>query len=108
MADSTGWRRFEFVKGGSSKFWSIRLEGSAYEVHFGRIGTAGQRKTKDFADPAAARAAYDAIVEEKLDKGYVAQEGEGADRGEDADDDHEPARSRGVCGGAPGAPIRDL
>jgi predicted DNA-binding WGR domain protein len=58
-------------EGSSSKFWEIEVRDRDQIVRSGRIGTAGQTKTKAFADPAAARAASDALIEEKLAKGYV-------------------------------------
>lgn len=63
-------RRFEFVEGGSSKFWEITLEGSSSTTHWGRIGTAGQSTTKSFANDAAAKKEHDKLVAEKLGKGY--------------------------------------
>ena len=64
-------RRFEFVGGGSSKFWHITLDGAAYTVTFGRIGTAGQSQTKTFGNAALAQAEHDKIVREKVGKGYT-------------------------------------
>ena len=64
-------RRLVFSDGSSNKFWHIELDGSSHTVHFGRVGTAGQTQTKDFGDEAAARNAYDKLVDEKLKKGYV-------------------------------------
>jgi predicted DNA-binding WGR domain protein len=64
-------RRFELVEGSSSKFWEVELDGSELTVRFGRIGTAGQAKTKAFADAAAAQKERDALVKEKVGKGYV-------------------------------------
>ena len=32
-------RRFEFIEGGSSKFWQIEKVGSTLNINFGRIGT---------------------------------------------------------------------
>lgn len=63
-------RRFEFVEGGSSKFWEPELQGSTFIVTYGRIGTAGQRKEKAFPDEAAARKEYEKKVAEKLREGY--------------------------------------
>lgn len=63
--------RFEFSEGGSNKFWTIRLEGKSFTVHFGRIGTAGQMQTKEFASEAQAQVAYDKLVVEKTKKGYL-------------------------------------
>lgn len=63
-------RRFESVEGTSSKFWEVSLEGSSVTVRFGRIGTQGQSRTKDFADDASARKEHDKLVKEKTGKGY--------------------------------------
>ncbi|MCP3142814.1 WGR domain-containing protein [Pyxidicoccus xibeiensis] len=63
-------RRFEFVEGGSSKFWEPELNGSTFTVTFGRIGTSGQRKEKAFPDEASARKEYEKKVAEKLREGY--------------------------------------
>ncbi len=63
-------REFHFQDGASNKFWAIELEGSSYSVHFGRAGTAGQTQTKEFSSEAAARAAHDKLVAEKIKKGY--------------------------------------
>ena len=59
-------RRFEFVDGGSSKFWAAEASGNTFTVVYGRIGTAGQRKDKAFPDSAAAQREYDKKVAEKL------------------------------------------
>lgn len=63
-------RRFEFQEGNSSKFWEIELDGSSVTTCWGRIGTSGQNKTKDFGTPDKARKEYDKLVEEKTGKGY--------------------------------------
>ncbi|WP_426754313.1 WGR domain-containing protein [Myxococcus sp. Y35] len=63
-------RRFEFVEGTSSKFWEPELKGNTFIVTFGRIGTAGQRREKAFADEAGARKEYEKKVAEKLREGY--------------------------------------
>ena len=64
-------RYFEFVGGGSSKFWSVSQEGDAVTVHFGRIGTNGQTKTKEHGDADEAAAAAAKLIKEKLGEGYV-------------------------------------
>ncbi len=73
-------RRFEFVEGSSSKFWSPELQGSTFIVTYGRIGTAGQRKEKAFPDEESARREYEKKVAEKLREGYreVSEGGEAA------------------------------
>ena len=72
-------RRFEFVDGGSSKFWEISLEGSAFTVRFGRIGTNGQTQEKSFPTAEKARAEHDKLVAEKVKKGYVEISGDAAE-----------------------------
>ncbi len=64
-------REFEFRDGKSDKFWFIELAGAAHTVQFGRIGTQGQTKTKEFESDEAARESYDKLISEKTKKGYV-------------------------------------
>jgi len=64
-------RYFEFVAGGSSKFWEVTLDDCSQLVRFGKLGTEGQEKTKDFDSPGKARADTKKLVSEKLSKGYV-------------------------------------
>lgn len=66
-------RTFVFHGGTSDKFWSIDVSGPVHTVHYGRTGTAGQTKSKQFPDAAAAGAAATALVAEKVRKGYVEQ-----------------------------------
>ena len=63
-------RRFELVDESSNKFWEIHLDGSNVTTRWGRIGTAGQSKTLEFASLQKARAKHDALVAEKTGKGY--------------------------------------
>jgi predicted DNA-binding WGR domain protein len=64
-------REFRFVQGTSQKFWAIQLTGKAFEVAFGRIGTAGQTQRKEFKTAGEAFKAHDKLIAEKLAKGYV-------------------------------------
>lgn len=64
-------RHFEFVSGSSSKFWEVVVNGCSVTVCFGRIGTAGQEQTKEFADGVAAQRHADKQIAEKLRKGYL-------------------------------------
>ena len=64
-------RTFTYSDAKSHKFWNIELQGNAFTVTFGRIGTAGQMQTKEFADAAKAQKEHDKLVKEKLAKGYV-------------------------------------
>ena len=70
MSSSKNTRRFEFVEGGSDKFWELTINGSQVTVCFGRNGTVGQRESKTFADAAAAQKHADKKIGEKLKKGY--------------------------------------
>jgi len=63
-------RKFEFVGGGSQKFWEITVAGNSFTVRFGRIGTAGQAQTKTFADEAKAKREAEGLIAEKVKKGY--------------------------------------
>lgn len=68
---AAGTRRFEFVEGGSSKFWEISLNGQDLTTRWGRIGSDGQTKTKTFPTNDKAKAEYNKLIEEKTDKGYT-------------------------------------
>ena len=63
-------RYFEFVDEKSSKFWEVSQTGNAMTTRWGKIGTAGQSKTKTFGDDAAAAKAVAKLVEEKTGDGY--------------------------------------
>ncbi len=56
---------------GASKFWEGVVEGTSLTVRFGKIGTAGQTKTKSFASAAEAEKELAKLVKEKRGKGYV-------------------------------------
>jgi DNA ligase-1 len=64
-------RYFEFTDAKSSKFWEVSRSGSDMTTRWGRIGAAGQSKTKTFADPAAAAKQVEKLITEKTDEGYV-------------------------------------
>jgi predicted DNA-binding WGR domain protein len=64
-------RRFEFVEGSSSKFYEVAVAGTSVRVTFGRIGTAGQTQTKEFASLAEAQKHAEKQIAQKLKKGYV-------------------------------------
>ena len=63
--------RYEFTEGSSSKFWEIDFSGSSFTTTHGRIGSDGRSTTKDFASPAAAKAAGEKLIAQKTKKGYV-------------------------------------
>ncbi|MFV8754877.1 WGR domain-containing protein [Nannocystaceae bacterium ST9] len=64
-------RRFEFEEGKSHKFWEIEVEGAAFTVRYGKVGTEGQVQTKSYKDEAKASAEADKKIAEKTKKGYV-------------------------------------
>jgi predicted DNA-binding WGR domain protein len=64
-------RRFEFVGGGSDKFYEVNTAGSEVTVRFGRNGTNGQTTTKTFSDDAAAEKHAEKLALQKLAKGYI-------------------------------------
>ncbi|MGE0434471.1 MAG: WGR domain-containing protein, partial [Planctomycetota bacterium] len=68
-------REFEFNDAKSSKFWRIALDGTSHTVTFGKIGTNGQSKTKDFSSEAAAKKDAEKLIAEKTSKGYVEKGG---------------------------------
>jgi uncharacterized protein (TIGR02996 family) len=63
--------RLEFVEGTSKKFWEAHVDDTTLIVRWGRIGTTGQEKKYPFKTPRNAREEHDALVQEKLKKGYV-------------------------------------
>ncbi len=71
-------RTFVFTDATSNKFWHIERSGAAFTVHFGRVGTKGQTQTKTFASAAAAEKEHDALVAQKLKKGYIETTAAGA------------------------------
>lgn len=71
MASTVNRRELVFQDGSSHKFWTIELNDSAHTVNFGRVGTNGQQKTKEFESDAEARKSFDKLVAEKLKKGYI-------------------------------------
>ncbi|MEU6415333.1 DUF4132 domain-containing protein [Microbispora sp. NPDC046933] len=67
-------RMLTYVGGGSAKFWEVRQNGTELNIRYGRMGTAGQAQVKSFDSAAAAAAAADRLVAEKLRKGYTEDE----------------------------------
>ena len=59
--------RYEY----SSEFWDIEIDGSSHTTRYGRIGTNGQTKTKEFADEATARQDYEKSIASMARKGYA-------------------------------------
>ena len=96
-------RRFELVAGTSSKFWEIEVSGASFTVTFGRIGTAGQANTKPCKDAAAATAAADKLVAEKVHKGYTQVGGKKSPASVGAKE----GKPAGKSAGKPGKPVTD-
>jgi predicted DNA-binding WGR domain protein len=63
-------RRWEYVGDGSDKFWEAESVGTSVTVRFGRSGTDGQTRVKEFDTPEAARAFLVKAIAEKERKGY--------------------------------------
>ena len=68
---TSGARYFEFVDGGSAKFWEIKIEGTSYTTRYGKIGTDGQISMKDYDSAEKAKREYEKVVAEKTKKGYA-------------------------------------
>ncbi len=85
-------RHLIFTDGSSNKFWKIELDGESHTVTFGRVGTDGQSKTKDFDDAEAAKKSFDKLIEQKVKKGYL-----DAGQGSAKTVSKTPAASKGVA-----------
>jgi uncharacterized protein (TIGR02996 family) len=62
--------RLEFKEGTSNKFWELDLDGSAYTLRWGRIGSSGQEKSFTFPSTLKAKSEADKLIAEKKKKGY--------------------------------------
>ncbi|MFD0531333.1 WGR domain-containing protein [Kitasatospora arboriphila] len=79
-------RRWEFVEGGSDKFWEAAVDGAAVTVRYGRSGTNGREQVKAFPTVDEAQAHFAKAVAEKERKGYrEIGAGAGTDPGAAAD-----------------------
>lgn len=61
---------FELIAGNSAKFWTCEVIGKHYLATFGRIGTQGQTKIQTFATALEATEKANAMIAEKISKGY--------------------------------------
>lgn len=61
---------FELDEGPHRKFYRIERVGRRIELHWGRIGTLGQRKTLELATEAETDREYDAEVSRRKERGY--------------------------------------
>lgn len=57
--------------GASNKFWTGSVDGTTLRVHFGRVGTKGQRQQKSLPTAHAAERELARLIAEKLRKGYA-------------------------------------
>jgi predicted DNA-binding WGR domain protein len=64
-------RRFEFSDSKSNKFWEIDTEGASVITRWGRIGTNGQTKSKEFASTEVAQSEASKQIASKVRKGYA-------------------------------------
>lgn len=55
----------------AAKFWEVAVVDRSLTVRFGKIGTNGQTKVKEFASNTEAEAESEKLIREKLKKGYV-------------------------------------
>ena len=53
-----------------SKFWEITVEEKKFSVYFGRIGTKGLVKEKEFSSSEAAIKDAEKMIASKIKKGY--------------------------------------
>ncbi|MFD0367491.1 WGR and DUF4132 domain-containing protein [Streptomyces sp. NPDC127114] len=65
-------RRWEHAGDGSAKFWEAGVDGTSVTVRFGRVGTAGQTRVKEFESVDAAESYLVRTIGEKERKGYAA------------------------------------
>jgi bifunctional non-homologous end joining protein LigD len=64
-------RHFEFNEGKSEKFWAIEGTGNSYTVTYGKTGSTGQKKTKEFDSTDECKKEAEKRIAEKLKKGYA-------------------------------------
>ena len=61
----------EYKDDKSSKFWQIEIAGNTHTVTYGKIGTDGTEKTKEFSNEDAAQKDAEKLIDSKKKKGYV-------------------------------------
>jgi len=64
-------RHFVFIGGTSQKFWEVGVDGAEMTVRYGRIGSAGQTKTKPFSSVTDAAQQAEKLIAEKTREGYM-------------------------------------
>ncbi|WP_139925454.1 DUF4240 domain-containing protein [Hymenobacter sp. DG01] len=68
-------RYFINQEGEANKFWNIEIDGSAYTVTFGKVGTKGRESHKVFSDASVCAVEVAKLMQEKQRKGYQEIEG---------------------------------
>ncbi len=64
-------KHLEYNDNKSHKFWKIEVFDNTFTVTYGKIGTDGQSKTKEFETDEKVAAEAEKLVKQKLKKGYV-------------------------------------
>ena len=59
----------------SHKFWTVEQHEKELHLRWGKVGSQGQSRTKDFANVEGAALEKDKLIKEKQKKGYVVEEG---------------------------------
>jgi uncharacterized protein (TIGR02996 family) len=80
---------FELEDGPHRKFYRIERAGNRLELHWGRIGTAGQKKTLELATELEARREYEEQIFRRRERGYRVVVDEAAPH--DSDEAHQRA-----------------
>lgn len=60
-----------YKDGSSNKFWKIQVSGKSYTLTYGKIGTVGAVKVKNFETEEACQKDADKLIKSKLKKGYT-------------------------------------
>ena len=64
-------RYFEFKDEKSNKFWSVSSSDKKMSIHYGKIGTAGQKLDKEFESAEEAVKDAEKAISKKLKEGYI-------------------------------------
>ena len=68
--DHLAFRRLVQGDGSSGAFWEAATDGNKLIVRWGRTGTRGQTRLKTFADESSAKAEWEKMEKEQLEKGF--------------------------------------
>ena len=63
-------KHLEYKDEKSHKFWEIEVAGTQFTVTYGRVGTDGTSKTKEFDTEEKTQKEADKIIAQKIKKGY--------------------------------------